>query len=237
MLIKYKNPILIDFGSAQIISSQKKLSKNIEDLGTTPGFTSPEITLYKAVLDDIHERADMDYLCDICPSKKNKLATYKCFKCNVFLCDNHISRHKKKKCNVIKISTYIDKLKENITYNDINKTLKNNFFLGSSNNKSVGSVIFDIIWDNNNQTEISEKIYNYYKSFENKEFTNHFLKKIRTEFIYKIDIFSLGRVFQYIYDLLKIRSKHILGLINHMTELNHEKRFSIEDCINYMDDG
>ena len=46
-------------------------------------------------------------------------------------------------------------------------------------------------------------------------------------------IYSLGRVFEDLYQLLKIKNEKILTLIQNMTNFNHEKRFNIEQCIKF----
>ena len=220
ILIKNKTPVFIDFGNAQIISIEKKLHKNISELSSSHGFTSPELMIYKCILDDIDDE-ESDNLCDICFKKKEVLATYKCLNFNKYMCQKH-AKKLKKQCNPVKLKSYVDSLKQKITSKDV-----------------MTKVTKDIDLFNESLNELSDKdikkqLIDYYALFKNNQFCKNFITNFRTDYIYKTDIYSLGRVFETIYDLLKIKNSNIKKLITNMITLNHEKRFSIEDCINYM---
>ena len=149
---------------------------NIINLTTSTGFTSPEISLLKAVLDNIVEdNSDIE-----------------------------------------------------ISYKEILKTINEDEYI---NEAGIGGEVES----NSSSKNIGKKIKQYFSLFKNELFTNDFLKKFRKEIIYKTDIYGLGRVLEDIYDSLKLKNKKIYGLIHHMIELNHDKRFSVEQCLNYID--
>ena len=52
--------------------------------------------------------------------------------------------------------------------------------------------------------------------------------------IYKSDVYGLGRVLEDMYNFLKLKNKKIKYLIDKMILLDLNKRFSIEECINYI---
>ena len=121
----------------------------------------------------------------------------------------------------------VPKLQENISYTDILKTINEDSYINEAGIN--GEIDSDVSSKN-----IGKKLKQYYQLFKSKKFTDKFLKNYRKEIIYKIDIYSLGRVLENIYDLLQLKNKKILGLINNMIELNHNNRFSVEECLDYM---
>ena len=181
MLLKYRKPILIDFGHSQIITSHKNLRNNIKNIATSSAFTCPELLLLKIVLENIEEQV---------PNLNN-----------------------------------VPKLQENISYKDILKEINGDYINEAGMDGEIESEVSD--------KDIGKKLKQYYQLFKNKTFTDNFLKNYRKEIIYKIDIYSLGRILEDIYDLLKLKNKKILGLINNMIELNHDNRFSVEQCLDY----
>ena len=220
ILIKNKTPFFIDFGNAQIISIEKKLHKNISELSSSPGFTSPELMIYKCILDDIDDE-ESDNLCDICFKKKEVLAIYKCLNSKKYMCQKH-AKKLKKQCNPVKLKSYVDSLKQKITSKDVMTKVKEDIDL------------FNESLDELSDKDIKNHLTDYYALFKNNQFCKNFITNFRTDYIYKTDIYSLGRVFETIYDKKKIKNSNIKKLITNMITLNHEKRFSIEDCINYM---
>ena len=74
------------------------------------------------------------------------------------------------------------------------------------------------------------KIIIYYKSLLNNNGSKKLLNNL-DKIIYKSDIYALGRVFQDINNYLKSKNKKINYLIDNMLLLDHNKRFSIEKCI------
>ena len=184
ILLQNRNPILIDFGNSQIITSHKNLRNNINNIATSPAFSCPELILLKTVLENIEDDAP----------NLNSVA----------------------------------KLQENISYKDILKTINEDSYINEAGIN--GEIDSDVSSKN-----IGKKLKQYYQLFKSKKFTDKFLKNYRKEIIYKIDIYSLGRVLEDIYDLLQLKNKKILGLINNMIELNHNNRFSVEECLDYID--
>ena len=84
-----------------------------------------------------------------------------------------------------------------------------------------------------NDTKTNDRLKKYYNLYKNKSFGKNLLKNLKKEMIYKCDIYSLGRTLEDLYELLKIKNEKILALIQNMTEFNHEKRFSIEQCMEF----
>jgi len=74
----------------------------------------------------------------------------------------------------------------------------------------------------------------YYRLYKNKEYTMNTIKYLKNN-IYKFDIYSLGRVFEDLYKILNLNNSKILSLIKNMIEFNHEKRFDIDQCIDFLD--
>ena len=85
---------------------------------------------------------------------------------------------------------------------------------------------------NSKNKKILKKLRNYYNKFKNRSYIEKFLEDFNKN-IFKSDIYALGRVFEDICGFIKVNSK-IKKLINNMVILDHEKRFNIEECLNYL---
>ena len=120
-----------------------------------------------------------------------------------------------------------EKLRSKITHKNIIDTIENDIV----NDSYINEAAYDIC--NKEDTKTVERLKKYYKLYQNKNFGNNLLKNLKNDIIYKCDIYSLGRVFEDLYQLLKIKNEKILTLIQNMTNFNHEKRFNIEQCIKF----
>ena len=120
-----------------------------------------------------------------------------------------------------------EKVRSKITHKNIIDTIENDIV----NDSYINEAAYDIC--NKEDTKTIERLKKYYTLYKNKSFGNNLLKNLKKEMIYKCDIYSLGRTLEYLYDLLKIKNEKILALIQNMTEFNHEKRFSIKQCIEF----
>ena len=118
-------------------------------------------------------------------------------------------------------------MRSKITHKNIIDTIENDIV----NDSYINEVSYDICYKEDTKT--IEKLKKYYKLYKNKSFGNNLLKNLKKEMIYKCDIYSLGRTLEDLYELLKIKNEKILALIQNMKEFNHEKRFSIEQCMEY----
>lgn len=121
-----------------------------------------------------------------------------------------------------------NKVKTKITQKDIINTINNEIL----NESYINEVAYDIC--NKDDSKTIEKLKKYFIMYKNKSFGQNLLKNLKKEFVYKIDIYALGRVLETLYDLLKVKNEKIFELIQNMTEFNHEKRFSIEECIKFI---
>ena len=119
-------------------------------------------------------------------------------------------------------------MRSKITHKNIIDTIKNSIV----NYEYINETAMDIC--NKDDAETIKRLKKYYNLYKNKSFGNNLLKNLKKEIIYKFDISSLGRALEYLYGLLKIKNEKILALIQNMTEFNHEKRFSIEQCIEFI---
>ena len=120
-----------------------------------------------------------------------------------------------------------EKIRSKITHKNIIDTIDNEII----NDSYISEVSYNICNKDDNKT--IEQLKKYYKLYQNKNFGNNLLKNLKNDIIYKCDIYSLGRVFEELYQLLKIKNKKILTLIQNMTNFNHEERFNIEQCIEF----
>ena len=120
-----------------------------------------------------------------------------------------------------------EKLRSKITHKNIIDTIENDIV----NDSYINEAAYDIC--NKEDTKTVERLKKYYKLYQNKNFGNNLLKNLKNDIIYKCDIYSLGRAFEDLYQLLKIKNEKILTLIQNMTNFNHEKRFNIEQCIKF----
>ena len=123
-----------------------------------------------------------------------------------------------------------EKLKLKITHKDIITIIDNDLI----NKEYINEVSYEIC--NKEDYKTLKKLKDYYNLYKNKKFTENVLKNLKTEIIYKSDIYALGRVFEELNTThkLNIKDKKILTLIQNMTEFNHIKRFSVEECIDFM---
>lgn len=64
--------------------------------------------------------------------------------------------------------------------------------------------------------------------------SDDFLKYYKTEYLQKVDIYSLGILFKMILKHLKIKGKSLNKMVSHMINLNPDNRWDIQSCINYI---
>ena len=119
-----------------------------------------------------------------------------------------------------------DILKSKITYNDINNTIKDLI-----NKDSISEVVYEIC--NKDDIESINNLKKYYRLYKNKKYTINTIKNLKNN-IFKFDIYSLGRVLEDLYKILNLNNIKILTLIKNMIEFNHEKRFDVAQCIDFL---
>lgn len=61
-----------------------------------------------------------------------------------------------------------------------------------------------------------------------------FLKYYKTEYLQKVDIYSLGILFKMILQKLNIKGKKLNKMVSHMIKLNPDDRWDIISCLNYI---
>lgn len=85
-----------------------------------------------------------------------------------------------------------------------------------------------------NQRKEKTYICDFFDSLEDKKKYEKFLKDFKTH-IYKTDVYSLGKTFEYLVIDYKLKiNKKIQVLIEKMTHLDFKKRISLKECIDYM---
>mgnify|MGYP000666275474 CR=1 FL=1 len=85
-----------------------------------------------------------------------------------------------------------------------------------------------------NQRKEKKIICDFFDSLEDKKKYENFLKDFKKN-IYKTDIYSLGKAFEYLVLDYKLKiTKKIQILIKKMTHLDFKKRISLKECLDYM---
>ena len=111
----------------------------------------------------------------------------------------------------------------NILYINSNSWIKNNQFY----NKDVANNITA------NSYRLNE-LYDYFKLYLNPGFAKKAIRDMNHDLLFKSDVYALGRVLEELNYHLQIKDNKILTLIDYMTAINHNVRFSIEECLKFI---